>query len=90
MDMQFLFGGIMAEFVSRQELKVTGRELLTVNEVLAVLAFDEDYVKLSTEQGVMIAEGKNMVIENLSKERGEIIVRGRIDRIEYLAEKKKK
>lgn len=80
----------MAEFVSKQELVIKGREILKVNEVTAVLSFDEDYVKISTVQGVLIAEGKDMIIESLSKERGEIIIRGRIDRVEYPADKKKK
>ena len=80
----------MAEFVSKQELVIKGREILKVNEVTAVLSFDEDYVKISTVQGVLIAEGKDMIIESLSKERGEIIIRGRIDRVEYPTDKKKK
>lgn len=75
---------------TEQEIKLINREKLSLTCVRSVLAFEDDYLKIDTETGVIIAEGKDLLIENLSKDRGEIYVVGKINKIEFYEPKKKR
>ena len=73
-----------------QRIVIENRERLQIGQVKSVLSFDEDYLKINSELGIIVVEGKELIIENLSKERGEILVKGRIDSIEFIEGKKKR
>lgn len=51
--------------------------------VLDVLAFDLNEVLLETEQGMLMIKGKDLHVNRLSLEKGEVDVSGHIDSIAY-------
>lgn len=66
------------------------RKVFEADGIDGVVSFDEDYVKLITNLGILSIEGENLVIENLSKETKKIFISGQINGIFYSIEKKKK
>ncbi|MBQ8690122.1 MAG: YabP/YqfC family sporulation protein [Clostridia bacterium] len=73
-----------------QELLLKNRSTLTLSGVLGVIDFDESTLTLSTNSGTVCIEGKDMKIEELSKENGKIVVIGRIDAFFYKTAEDKK
>ena len=71
-------------------LTVTDRRLISIDGVEAVLSFEEDYLSLETSLGSLSVEGEGLKIENLSKDKGQILIRGRIDGVYYTKEKPRK
>ena len=51
--------------------------------VLDVLAFDLNEILLETEQGMLMIKGKDLHVNRLSLEKGEVDVTGQIDRCTY-------
>lgn len=70
--------------------KVLNRQTLEADRVSGVLTFDEDYVKIATEFGILNIEGEGLVIENLNKDDRKILIKGKINGTYYSEEKKKK
>ena len=62
---------------------LVSRESLTITEVKAIQGFDEGYVKLDSELGVLIVEGEGLEIEDLSSETKTIRIKGKVSHIEY-------
>ncbi len=62
---------------------LTDRKTLTLDGVSHVGSFDEEYVVVFTSLGEVNIEGEGLKIENLSKERGEILISGKITAIYY-------
>jgi len=87
--MQFFYGGFM-DSKQKQNVLITNRERLVINEVNSVLSFDEDYLRIDTAFGIITAEGSGLVIDGLTKETGEIVILGKINSIEFSESKKKK
>lgn len=54
-----------------------------VTGVLDVLAFDLNEVLLETEQGMLMVKGKDLHVNRLSLEKGEVDLTGHIDSIAY-------
>lgn len=54
-----------------------------VTGVLDVLAFDLNEVLLETEQGMLMVKGKDLHVNRLSLEKGEVDLSGHIDSIAY-------
>jgi len=68
---------------------LVSRESLTITEVKAIQGFDEGYVKLDSELGVLIVEGEGLEIEDLSSETRTIRIKGKVSHIEYKETKKR-
>ena len=51
--------------------------------VLDVLAFDLNEILLETEQGMLVIKGKDLHVNRLSLEKGEVDVTGQIDSCVY-------
>jgi sporulation protein YabP len=64
-------------------VKLTDRETLSVDGVVNVGSFDENFVTIATSLGELNVEGESLKIENLSNERGEIFIRGKINAVYY-------
>ena len=64
-------------------VKLTDRKTLAVDGVINVGGFDENFVIISTSLGELNVEGEGLKIENLSNERGEIFIRGKINAVYY-------
>ena len=60
-----------------------GRRKISVSGVDDVESFDENEIVMGTTQGVLILRGKDLRIERLSLDSGDVTVEGVIDRLEY-------
>lgn len=80
----------MNELKTEQQIILKEGKRLTIGGVHSVLSFDETYLKLDTVIGLIYAEGKNLIIENLSKDKKEIYVSGEITLIEIKSQSKRK
>lgn len=72
-----------SEATIQQELYIKDRKILTLNGVIDVEEFGDSFVTLNTDRGIIFVEGRDMKIENLSKETASIIVTGNIDGVYY-------
>ncbi len=79
----------MEEFGMKQSnVSVENREKISVSGVISVKNFDENEVLLETALGEMYMRGKNLHVESLSLETGDVAVKGTLDSIEYRGDKK--
>ena len=69
----------------KQDLHIKDRRILTLNGVVNVEEFGENYLTLCTVCGIVYIEGREMRIESLTKDTGELIVAGNIDGVYYKA-----
>ena len=67
-------------------MTVTDRRTLVLNGVKNVESFDEEYVSLMTENGRVNVEGRELKIESLSKDGGNILIVGSISGVYYLGD----
>lgn len=65
------------------KLVVNNRKTSMVTGVLDVLAFDLNEILLETEQGMLMVKGKDLHVNRLSLEKGEVDLAGNIDSIAY-------
>jgi len=65
------------------KLVVNNRKTSLVTGVLDVLAFDLNEILLETEQGMLMLKGKDLHVNRLSLEKGEVDITGHIDSIAY-------
>ena len=69
--------------VKPHKLVINNRKTSMVNGVLDVISFDLNEVLLETEQGVMLLKGKDLHVNRLSLEKGEVDLSGHIDSVTY-------
>lgn len=65
------------------KLVVNNRKTSMVTGVLDVLAFDLNEILLETEQGMLMLKGKDLHVNRLSLEKGEVDITGHIDSVAY-------
>lgn len=65
------------------KLVINNRKTSMMTGVLDVLAFDLNEVLLETEQGMLIVKGKDLHVNRLSLEKGEVDLAGQIDSVSY-------
>ena len=65
------------------KIVINNRKTSMVTGVLDVLAFDLNEVLLETEQGMLMVKGKDLHVNRLSVEKGEVDLAGHIDSIAY-------
>ena len=78
----------MEQNILKQKLYLTDRRELTVDNVENVDALGEDYVEITSDAGKMIIEGENLKIEELNREKRTLRIKGKIDGITYMSDKK--
>ena len=80
------------EILSEQkhELHLLGRRQMKLYGVKDVLNFDDLSVRLLTESGELLIEGKEIRIGTLDTEHGVLALEGKIDAMYYTAEPSKK
>lgn len=61
------------------------RKLLELSGVKQIDSFDSKEFLLETAQGWMSVEGSDLTLGKLDTERGEVIIKGLVDSIRYLA-----
>ena len=67
----------------KQILLIEDRERLELNDVVAILSFEEDYITLEVSAGNISISGTGLKIVDLSKETGHISITGKIGSVEY-------
>lgn len=65
------------------KLVLNNRKTSIMTGVLDVLAFDLNEILLETEQGMLVIKGKDLHVNRLSLEKGEVDVTGHIDSCTY-------
>ena len=80
----------MNESKINQEIIIHDGKHLTVTGVNKILAFDDGYMKIDTTLGAVYVEGKSLAIENLSKDKKELSVNGRVTLVEIKSTEKLK
>lgn len=65
------------------KLVINNRKTSMVTGVLDVLAFDLNEVLLETEQGMLMVKGKDLHVNRLSLDKGEVDLTGNIDSVAY-------
>ncbi len=65
------------------KMVINNRKTSMVTGVLDVLAFDLNEVLLETEQGMLMVKGKDLHVNRLTLEKGEVDLAGQIDSVAY-------
>lgn len=74
----------------KHQVRLDSRNRLEIDGVDSIIAFDGDYVCLSSTMGRIEVDGKDMVVEDLSKKEGRIIIVGAINSIAYKDSQRRK
>ncbi len=64
------------------------RKILDLTGVKQIDSFDSSEFLLETSQGWMLVQGKDLALGKLDTERGEVCIKGLIETIQYLTNKK--
>ena len=72
-----------------QRLVLEDRERLTLSLVENVESFSEEEILLKTSCGGLSIKGRNLKLEDLSIENGNILLTGRVDKMEFSEIKEK-
>lgn len=62
---------------------LSNRKMGNFSGVVDVLSFDVAEILLETEQGMLLIKGKDLHVNRLSLEKGEVDIEGRIDSLAY-------
>lgn len=65
------------------KLQLNERKKLTMTGVTEVVSFDETAVVLQTSLGLLIIQGQQLQLKNLSLEGGQVAVEGDINALSY-------
>lgn len=65
------------------KLVINNRKTSMVTGVLDVLAFDLNEILLETDQGMLMVKGKDLHVNRLSLDKGEVDLAGHIDSVTY-------
>lgn len=65
------------------KLQLNERESLTMTGVTEVVSFDENTVVLQTSLGLLVIQGQQLQLKNLTLEGGQVAVEGSIRALSY-------
>lgn len=65
------------------KLILNNRRICNLTGICDVLSFDENEIVLETDQGMLIIKGKELHVNRLTLEKGEVDVDGKIDSLTY-------
>ena len=65
------------------KLQLNERESLTMTGVAEVVSFDENAVVLQTSLGLLVIQGQQLQLKNLTLEGGQVAVEGSIRALSY-------
>lgn len=69
---------------------IKDRKILEITGVKQIDSFDASEFLLETAQGWMVISGKDLTLGKLDTERGDVIIRGLIESLSYVSNKKGK
>lgn len=70
----------------RHQLVLAERERLTLDGVIHVESFDDREIVLETELGGLVVHGDELHIKELNLEKGNLLVSGYVQSVEYLGD----
>ena len=73
----------MADEHLPHKLQLNERKSLTMTGVTEVVSFDENAVVLQTSLGLLIVQGQQLSLQNLSLDGGQVAVEGSISALTY-------
>ena len=73
----------MPEETLPHKLQLNERKILTMTGVTEVVSFDETSVVLQTSLGLLIVQGQQLSLKNLSLDGGQVAVEGMISALAY-------
>ena len=73
----------MEEAHLSHKLQLNERESLTMTGVAEVVSFDENTVVLQTSLGLLVIQGQQLQLKNLTLEGGQVAVEGSIRALSY-------
>lgn len=73
----------MAEEHLPHKLQLSERKTLSMTGVTEVVSFDETCVVLQTSLGLLIVQGQQLQLKNLSLDGGQVAVEGSISALSY-------
>ena len=73
----------MPEEMLPHKLQLSERKVLTMTGVTEVVSFDENAVVLQTSLGMLIVQGQQLSLKNLSLGGGQVAVEGSISALAY-------
>ncbi len=71
-------------------LMMSDRKTLELSGVKQIDSFDSNEFLLETSQGWCIISGKELTLDRLDTDKGEVCIRGLVDAIQYLSNKQGK
>ena len=71
------------QYAKVHKLLLSNRRTGTISGVTDVISFDIAEILLETEQGMLMVKGKDLHVNRLSVEKGEVDLSGHIDSIAY-------
>lgn len=69
------------------KLMLSDRKTLELSGIKQIDSFDAHEFLIETSQGWCIIQGKELSLDKLDTDRGEVIIKGLIDSIQYLSNK---
>lgn len=72
---------------TKNELIMVGRKSLSLDGVRDILAFDNDFILLSTDLGVLTVEGAELHIDKSDTQSGKLSLSGQFDALIYTDDK---
>jgi len=70
-------------------LMLENRKKLTINGVIEVINFNENQILLNTDVGTMMVKGKELKMNKLDVQNGDVIITGKVDSFVYTNDKSK-
>lgn len=64
-------------------IHLENRQTGQITGVVDVQAFDENEIRLETQQGMLQIQGKGLHVERLQLDRGEVDIQGQVDSLTY-------
>ena len=64
------------------------RKIMELTGVKQIDSFDANEFLMETAQGWMIVQGKDLTLDKLDTERGDVVIRGLIESMSYVSNKK--
>ena len=74
----------------KQKIIITDKKRIEADGVKNVISFDEGYMELETELGILCISGEGMRVEALNDESGKILISGSFSELGYKEKKIKK
>ncbi len=78
------------KIIKNHSLQIIDRVTVAADGVIFVESFDEAALVLSTNMGSLTVEGRELKIEEFSKETGKARITGRIDGVYYADERRQR